>query len=383
MIKILPSFFILAICIVGCSRGPVISPDQAMRSRSMIHLRDDLNLEGLQQAVESQIKVVSSKSGNMQFGPRSISYQDYNFALSKLLNVLKENKSAEIVLKYIQDNFEMSEVYGNKGWGEVLVTGYFEPIINGSLKQSSKYSQALYRRPEDMINLDLSDFDQKYSDDRKMRGRIVGKKLVPYYTRQEIDSQKALAGRGLELCWVDPIDAFFLQIQGSGTIALEDGSQIRLAFADKNGQAYKALGAFLTAIIPLSEMSLDRIETYLRTLNDDELRSNLNKNPSYIFFEISKHNALTSSGVPATSGRTIATDKKYFPRGALAYLEFQKSQEDSAKDLNVGRIVVDQDSGGAILGTGRVDLFWGRGDEAKLKAGRLKSPGHLFYFVPK
>ena len=217
----------------------------------------------------------------------------------------------------------------------------------------------------------------------------MNQKLIPFDTRKEIDSDQTLAGKDLEICWVDPIDAFFLQIQGSGTVYLESGQSLVVNYADQNGQEYQAIGKYLISKMPLEKINLFSIEAYLRTLNPAELQTFLNQNPSYIFFKLSDQRSITYLGTPAIEGRTIATDNRYFPKGALAFLEFQKpSFESVGTELPTtteptARWVLDQDRGGAITGGGRVDLFWGKGELSKKYAGMMKGNGRLTYLAPK
>jgi membrane-bound lytic murein transglycosylase A len=366
------------------ARVPLEKPELAMRPSGTPFLEDDLYIEDYMKALSMQADSLYEKKQNMVFGLREINSADYAAALYKIIDVWEATRDREETLAYISKNFDFLEVYGGKKWGEVLITAYFEPVIHGSLKPTGRFTQALYKRPPDLVSLDLEPFDQKFTNERKLRGRLVNNKLVPYYTREEIVLKKVLAGKGLEICYVDPVDAFFLHIQGSGVVRLEDGKggekDLILNFAEKNGHTYHSIGKFLDQYIPKNKMTLKNIETYLKTLPEDQLQQALILNPSFVFFKIAEQNAITSSGLPATAGRTIATDKRFFPEGSMAYLEFDDPEITHRK---IRRLVIDQDTGGAITGGGRVDLFWGRGDDAKYVAGRIKNPGKLYYLFPK
>ncbi|NDC37080.1 MAG: hypothetical protein EBZ48_03400 [Proteobacteria bacterium] len=262
------------------------------------------------------------------------------------------------------------------------MTGYFEPIIRGSRVASPQFSQPLYAQPADLLQLDLGLFGEQFKEERSRRVRVEGARVVPYYSRAQIDSEQALAGRGLELCWVDPVDAFFLQIQGSGVVQFEDGSEMILGFAEKNGQRYEAIGRLLREeMAPLSP-TFPNLVRYLRERPREKQQALLNLNPSFVFFRKNSKNAVTALGVPASAGRTIATDSSLFPLGALAYLDFSASAEGSISKTP-SRLVLSQDVGGAIKGPGRVDLFFGRGEEAGNLAGVLQERGRLWYLVPK
>jgi membrane-bound lytic murein transglycosylase A len=274
------------------------------------------------------------------------------------------------------------------------LTSYFEPEIVGDLHRTDAFSAPLLKRPRDLIEIATSRFDERLADVGSLRGRLWNDPqrgrpvLVPYYSRAEIQNG-ALKGKDLELCWVDPIDAFVLQIQGSGTIFLPGDRRLRVGYADQNGHPYHAIGKFLTEAIPLEKMSLFSIESHLKALPIPDAHAVMNKNPSYVFFDTLDGSPKTSLGNSVFPGRTIATDSRYFPKGALAFLQFKKPVFESPEATepnrweSVSRFVFDQDTGGAIRGGGRADLFWGSGVEAKRYAGYIKDPATLFYLVPK
>ncbi|MEZ4873580.1 MAG: MltA domain-containing protein [Bdellovibrionales bacterium] len=295
-----------------------------------------------------------------------------------------------------------------KTGGKVFITSYFEPVLEGRLTKTSKYSQPLYGRPKDMTLVDLGEFSrllpqlepikdkvlEQKSSGAVVRGRLVERsgalpKVVPYYDREQIDDKNLLNSDVAEvLAYVDPIDAFFLQIQGSGVVVLPNGKRIRVGYDSQNGHPYVAIGKYLFDVIPRENMSLQAIEEHLRSLPPEQAQAILNKNPSYVFFRKLDSRGITYFGTEVQSGRTIATDYRYFPKGALCLLNFDIPIFESPKDdvprdwLPVSRLVFDQDTGGAIRGPGRVDLFWGEGEEAKQAAGVMKQPGRLVYLLP-
>jgi membrane-bound lytic murein transglycosylase A len=354
---------------------------------------DDLDFEGLEGAISSQRSIMlRSPEKLMHFGSLAISQGDYGAALDRLLQSLLRAQSPEEKGAYIRDHFSFYEVDGGDRWGDVLLTGYFEPILQGSLVRTEKFSQPLYSRPPDLVSVNLKKFSARFAEEGSLKGRLDGDTIVPFYTRQEIDGpQQPLANRGLELCWVDPVDAFFLHIQGSGTVKLADGRELFITYAEKNGQKYEAIGKFLKSQIAPYPVTMQRIETVLRAMSDAQQAEILYMNTSYVFFTVSNRRAITSMGVPATSERTIASDPRFMPKGALALLTFNKPLFDSKNPLHpdpvstvsVSRLVLDQDTGGAIKGTDRIDLFWGRGDEAKQVAGVLQARSRVLYLVPK
>lgn len=376
--------------LAACARAPLKGPENSMRRSNAPELSDDLPIGPLLDSVEAQIRHLESTPGRdiFIFGQKNFSKAEYLAGLRRFVELGRSNSDSQAFFSAVRNEFEFYEVYGKDRWGEAFITSYYEPLIEGSLKPTARFSQPVYSTPSDLVSLDLSEFNAKFAQERKLRGRLNGGKLVPYFTREEIDSQMALKGRKLEICYLDPIDAFFLQIQGSGTVDLGGGKLIRLNYAEKNGHVYEQLAAHLRGKIPPEQMNLHTIEDHLRSLSREELQRILNLNPSYVFFKIKEESALTFLGVPATDGRTIATDPRFFPKGALAFINFEKPRFGEGSKVPVGadpasRFVLDQDIGGAITGGGRLDLFWGRGAEAKLYAGAMKNPGRLYYLAPK
>jgi membrane-bound lytic murein transglycosylase A len=383
---------LLALLVAGlisaCARTPLTNIEQSLRPAQPQQLQDDLSTESLQQAISVQL-ARAKPSGKLQFGPYSIEAQKYRESLQQLADFLGRGPTQAALQEYLEQHFVWLEVYGRDDWGEIFITSYYEPLLGGSAQATERYSQPLYRRPQDLLVIDPRQFDSSYEPQRAWRGRVQGSKLVPYYARAEIDGQAVLAGRNLELCWVDPVDAFFLQIQGSGSVQFEDGSELVLRYAEKNGHPYKAVGALLREQYAPRKVSMALIRQHLAALGPKERQEFLNNNPSYVFFEKSQDRALTALGVPANAGRTIASDRRWFPKGALAMLEFKRpifedpQSEEPATWQEQRRLVLDQDVGGAITGPGRVDLFWGRGPDAGRHAGVLQGQGRLWYLFPK
>ncbi|MEK6578132.1 MAG: MltA domain-containing protein [Bdellovibrionota bacterium] len=385
------SWVLALIWTVGCGRSPLVDPTEAMRRVDAPELSDDLDLGQLFLAIEREIRFLAHNASvtEFRFGPDLYSKKEYLAGLAHFVALGRSAPDRNAFYSQVKSEFAFYEVYGRKKWGEVFITSYFEPLISGSLKKTAKYSQPLYATPPGIMSLDLALFDPRFSDERKMRVRRAGRDLLPFYTREEIDSKNALKGKGLELVWVDPLDGYFLQVQGSGTISMGKGITMRLNYSDKNGAPYEGIGKFVKQYLPPEQVNMHTIEAFLRRTPKEAMQRFMNLNPSYVFFKKTKETALTSLGVEATDGRTIATDKKFFPKGAIAFLSFEKPVFTSKVALlperveNTARFVLDQDIGGAITGGGRVDLFWGRGEEAKLYAGSMKNQGRLYYLAPK
>jgi membrane-bound lytic murein transglycosylase A len=263
-----------------------------------------------------------------------------------------------------------------------LVTGYYEPLLQGSRTPTKRFRYPVYGQPQDLLTIDLSSVypDLKH---RRLRGRIEGNKVVPYYPRADIDNgQEPL--RGLEIAWVDDaVDLFFLQIQGSGQIQLENGERMRVGYADQNGHPFRSLGGVLIrrGEMKLENASMQGIKEWARR-NPKRIQEFMNTNPSYVFFrELPRDlsGPLGSLGVPLTPERSLAVDPRVVPLGAPVYLS--TTYPNSPTPLN--RLMVAQDTGGAIAGAVRADFYWGFGDEAGQLAGRMKQTGNMWVLLPK
>ena len=396
----------LGLLLAHCARSPLKSPDQALRlSPKPIVIADDLNLASLKDGFNDLVLAHEGRLKEpLRFGSRMVDRNAYVNGLKKLQKAL-EKGGAEFY-RVLSSDFDVYECYGDKEFGDVFVTSYFEPVIKASKKPTKALTQALYSLPKDLVVVDVKAYQERFPnspwvktapDEQKtsgsiLRGRLLNgdlPRVVPYFDRKEIDEMKSLKGRGLEIAYTDPIDAFVLQIQGSGTLVFPGGEKWKVGYTGQNGYPYVPIGKFLTDKIPLEKMSLQRIERALRELPVSEQQRLMNENPSYVFFRILPGAAQTYFGTRVLGGRTIATDQTLFPKGVLSLLEFDHpvfasdASEDPQSSQKVRRLVFDQDTGGAIRGPGRVDLFWGAGDEAKRYAGVMKSRGKLFYFVPK
>jgi len=286
------------------------------------------------------------------------------------------------VASFFELNFDAHRVVNADATDTGLVTGYYEPLLRGSRTRSARYRFPLYGVPADLLTIDLS---AVYPDlkNRRLRGRLEGNRVVPYFARGDIDRDDAPI-RGSELIWVDDaVDAFFLHIQGSGQVELESGERVRVGYADQNGHPFKSLGR---ALIQRGELTYERasmqgIKEWVRR-NPARAQEMLNTNPSYVFFrELPRElsGPLGSLGVPLTPERSIAVDARVVPLGVPVYLA--TTWPNAADPLN--RLMVAQDTGGAIAGGVRVDFFWGFGDAAGSLAGRMRQQGRMWVLLPK
>lgn len=262
-----------------------------------------------------------------------------------------------------------------------LFTGYYEPELHGSRTKSDEFRVPLYRRPPDLVMVDLGLFRENLKGER-IAGRVVEGSLRPYESRGEIEDG-ALDGRDLELFWVDDaIDAFFLHIQGSGRVKLAEGGVARVGYAGQNGHPYFAIGRDLIERGELSreEVSLQSIRAWMKA-HPEEGAALMRKNPSYVFFqEIDGEGPIGAQGVPLEPGRSLAVDRRFVPLGTPVWLVADPPNEQSTP---IRRLLIAQDTGGAIKGPVRGDVFWGAGDEAAELAGPMKSQGRYYLLLPR
>lgn len=365
---------------------------------------DDLDLKGLSSALEANIKQLRLKNDapeGMDFGPRRVPREEYARALEYLLAKARADETGEAFRKAVREKFETYEVYGQEDWGQVFITSYYEPVIEGARKAGGRFTRPLYGVPKDLVVIDLKSFGvvpeglEQKTREGLLRARLVpaeGKEDLPRVTafpdRAQIDDG-AITKQAPILAWLDPVDAFFLEIQGSGVVKFKDGKEMKVGYAAQNGHPYVAIGKHMLDVIPKEKITMHTIEAHLRSIPEAESKRLMQLNPSYVFFRKLQSAGLTFFGSEVVAGRTIATDYTYFPKGALAFLQFEKPVFASPKDAEptgwqpASRFVLDQDTGGAIRGPHRVDLFWGKGPEAQQSAGVMKNKGRLVYLVPK
>lgn len=270
---------------------------------------------------------------------------------------------------------------GNNGTRKGLFTGYYEPELKGSRTPDAAFPVPLYRKPADLVMVDLGEFAERWRGER-IAGRVVDGRLKPYEDRTAIEAG-ALRGKGLELLWVDdPIGAFFLQIQGSGRVTLPDGGVARVGYAGQNGHKYVAIGKELIdrGALKREEVSLQTIRAWLLA-NPDQAAGLMNRNPSYVFFqELKGEGPNGAQGVALTPGRSLAVDPKFLPYGVPVWLD---AEDPLDKAQRLRRLLVAQDTGGAIRGPVRGDVFWGHGPDAEQRAGVMKSAGEYVLLLPK
>ncbi len=262
---------------------------------------------------------------------------------------------------------------------EGLYTGYYEASLNGSLTRSERYATPLHRRPGELVMVNLGDFRKELVGER-IAGQVVDGRLKPYADRAAI-AAGALNTRDLEIVWVDdPVDAFFLHIQGSGRIALDDGRMLRVGYAAQNGHPYTAVGRLLIARgeVTREAMSMQTIRAWLDA-NPTGAQALMNENASYVFFDVLDGDGpVGAQGAMLTAGRSLAVDRRFVPLSTPVWLD--TTTPDGAP---LQSLMIAQDTGGAIRGPVRGDVYWGHGDAAADIAGRMKSAGHAYLLLPR
>ncbi|MEA2114002.1 MAG: MltA domain-containing protein [Thermodesulfobacteriota bacterium] len=374
---------LLLLHLPGCAVSPLIP----VSSRSIPPFLDDLGRQGLNQAVQHSLDYLRSRPADATV----VTIADQEIPVSRLAqslvafqDLLAAKLSDQELQEKISQQFDVFQAAGTKGFNpgrKMLVTGYYQPVLDGSLRKKTPYLYPLYTIPPDLV------IKPSKNSTRKRIGRMEGENFTSYWTREDIETLGKAAGS--ELAWLkDPLDVFFLQVQGSGLIRLRDGSLRGIHYAAKNGHPYRSIGKFMvqTGRISLEKASMETIRTYINT-HPQERQEILYTNPSYIFFNWTRtHGAIGNLDRELTPGRSIAADQSCFPAGGLAFLKTRQPVIRSGKIVDwkpVHRFVLVQDTGSAIRGPGRVDLFEGAGDQAGRVAGSMKETGTLYFLLSR
>lgn len=392
-------FFLIAITLIiftGCGKPPI--KQAVLRGDSLYRLRpaaypifsDTMSLSGLSESIEKSLSYFHKLPGDRSFRYGQDSYDADHIikSLEAFHSFIAQNPSSKELDHFISQNYIVYQSVGGDEAGEVMFTGYYEPLINGSPERTPEYSVPVFARPDDLVIIDLSKFSDHYKG-RKITGRYTGETVEPYYTREEIEKTDMLNGQAAVLAWIkDPVDLFFLQVQGSGKIFMNNGETVNVHYHTANGQPYRSIGKLLIdeQAIPQSEMSMQRIRQFLNE-NPESAERIMNYNPSYVFFKIEEEGPIGSIGVKLTPMRSIALDRKIFPKGGLAFIKSNIPLVDGDEDIkqwyDFSGFVLNQDTGGAIRGPGRCDMFWGNGSYAEIAAGHIQHMGALYFLVLK
>jgi membrane-bound lytic murein transglycosylase A len=353
-------------------------------------LNDDLPPESLRVAIRHSKAYLEKLPPERVVGeqPRRVTAGEVLISLIEFDRLLDQSDCRRCWLAEFNARFDLIPSSSDSAAETVLFTGYYQPVIEASLVPTTEYAFPIYGKPADLIVAEQVRV-APLAKAEKIIGRLDGESFVPYFSRREIDQQGALRARGYEIAWVkNPVDLFFLHIQGSGVLQLADGRRLQVGYVAANGRAYRSIGRLLidSGKIPEDEMSMQRLRRYLAE-HPTEQYEIMAHNESYVFFRFLEEGPLGSLEVPVTADRSIATDLRLFPRGALAFAVTESPIIDTAGQLSgwrpISRFVLNQDSGGAIRGPQRADLYFGTGAEAGAAAGYMNRAGKLYFVLLK
>lgn len=391
----------MAIFSTGCAGWPFRKkappPPPALRRLSESELPrffDKMPREPLIQALQASLAYYEKDppAGTLRLGDVEYKAAAMADSLRYFLKVLQETPDPAALEARLRADFDVFQSTGLDPSGKVVFSAYYEPTFDAALKKDAGHPYPLYQRPKDLVDVELGAFNPKLRGER-IAGRLADSRLVPYFTREDIDTDAALAGKGLELAWLDDaFDRLDLHIEGSGILVFPDGRRLRASFDGSNAWPYKSVGKVLldSGAIPKEQATHEGIRKYLRE-HPDAARWLIARNPRYTFFKLtpleSSAGAIGTIQQALTPGRSIAVDDALFPLGALAYISLSMPVTDERGSLLAlapeSRFVLAQDTGGAIKGPGRVDFFMGSGEEARAIATRLWNEGRLYFLVKK
>jgi len=390
--------FRLTLCILlllqGCAlikRAP--HPESALervRFSSSLDFSDDLDYDGLSVGILQSLTYLKKipPARTFRFGRDLYTAEHMIQSLTHFLEFIETKPQPPALKDFIKKHYRIYRCIGAQETGNVLFTGYYEPTLQGSLNKSDVFRYPLYGRPADLLTIDLSRFSSRFGND-KIIGRVHEQTVVPYHDRKEIEQNGLSEDVAAPLLWVnDPVDLFFLHIQGSGKVSLDTGETLQVHYHTSNGRPYRSIGKLLIdeGKIESARMSMQAIRLYLEE-NPAELEAVLHYNPSYVFFKIESDGPRGFLDVKLTPGRSLALDRRLFPPAALVFMETKlplvSGDGQIQKWTDCARFVLNQDTGGAIRGPGRADLFWGDGPYAEIAAGFMQHPGNLYFLVLK
>ncbi len=376
----------------GSLRKKGYPPEEALREVRAFSLkfRDDMDRDSLLLALRRNMEYLSRLAPEtvFRYGPHEFTCEQVRESQEAFLSLISSGLDEDQLNREIRKKFRVYRATGHEGNGQVLFTGYYEPVYEGRLSPDETFKYPLYRSPDDLIRIDLSLFGEKFKGETIV-ARIEEKKVLPYYSRYQIEMERVLEGKGLEMVWLkDPLDVAFLHIQGSGKLRLIAEKEFRVQYQSSNGRPYRSIGRYMMerGFLAREGMSMQAIRKYLAE-NPGVRDEVLNYNPSYVFFRQAENGPSGSIGVLLTPGRSVALDSKLFPKGGLGFISCQKPLVNDRGDITgwakFSRFVLNQDTGGAIKGPGRADLFWGNGPYAELAAGHMQHDGVLYILIKK
>jgi len=330
------SALVFVISLSGCY--PTLKKEASRPEEALIPVRfcpptfqDDMDLESLKMALERNLVYLNriDQQAIYQYGPHKFTCKQVRESQEAFLKLISETHDWKQLNRKIRKQFQIYRAAGRAGNNKVLFTGYFEPVLEASLTPDDTFKYPLYGKPDDLVRIDLSLFNKRFKDER-ITARLDGSKVVPYFTRYQIEVEKVLDGKGLEVAWLkDSLDAVFLHIQGSGKLKLRDGKTIGVGYQASNGRPYRSIGRYMLDkdFLTKEEMSMQAIRRYLSE-HPEVSNEVLSCNPSYVFFRMLESEPLGNINVPLVPGRSLALDARIFPKGALAFVSCQKPTVD-------------------------------------------------------
>jgi membrane-bound lytic murein transglycosylase A len=385
---------LLSLYLSGCAGTPV--PEPPVKEPFLIKLvpegypvfSDDMAIDSLLESLDrviAHLKQIPPERefvfGEDRYGARHLLKSMTHFKV-----FIQTRPSGDALNRFIQAHYRVYRSGGSSDPAPVLFTGYFEPEIAGSPVATPRHRYPVHGRPEDLVLIDPAFFPPEEKN-KTHAGRLEGNRVVPYAERREIVSDPSFARKAKPLAWVeDPVALFFLHVQGSGKIVFPGGKFIRAQYDTSNGRPYRSIGKYLIdqGKIPAPEMSMQAIAGYLKD-HPEDMDTVLDYNPSYVFFRQTEDGPLGCINTILVPGRAIASDKAVFPMPGLAFIETWKPRLDSRGNIEAwvpfSRFVLNQDTGGAIKGPNRIDVFWGNGPYAEKAAGHMKHKGTLHFLV--
>ena len=391
-------FYLVLVLIVtgplGCRnkkkvQDPRGNPLVKVAESDLPEFRDTLFLQDLKASIDQSLVYFNRVPASRTYDYGSDVYTAAHMILSleSFKNFLTTKPSPNALNRFVRENYTVYKSVGGSN-KDVLFTGYFEPTYPGSRIPGPEYPWPVYSMPDDLFQIDLSEFSGAYKNHKRLMARVdpEARRVRPYYTREQILNQPDFSEKARPVVWLaNRVDRFFLEIQGSGRVALDDGQIMRLHYAGVNGRKYSAVGKYLIDKneVPREKMSMQAIREWLTT-HPNRMDEVLFNNESFVFFKEGRGGPFGCIGVAVTPVRSIATDTKLFPKGGLAFIQ-------TALPVGVGQskenwpraslFVLNQDTGGAIKGPGRVDLFCGADDWADYTAGHMTARGQLYFLV--
>lgn len=395
---VLACLFVFILFIQGCGTTPEPEPTKDTTPAPMTKLStgefppfmDSLDFKDFQRALSKSLVYFNRvpKDRKYTYGNEIYTAEHMIRSLETMDRFLSGGPSTSALNRFIRDRYHVYASTANTD-PQVLFTGYYEPTYDGSRERDDRFSHPLYSIPTDLLEIDLSLFSGDYKGHKRLKARVDGNRVVPYYSREQINAFPDFADRSVPVLWLSSrIDRFFLEVQGSGRIRTPDGEIVRVHYAGSNGNAYRSIGRYLIrqGEIAKKGMSMQAIRKWLEA-NPHRMDEVLHTNPSFVFFKTEKGGPFGSIGVELTPFRSIATDRKLFPNGALCFLRSAfpdpKRQQSLDQWEKSSLFVMNQDTGGAIRGPGRADIFCGNDAFAEFTAGHMNCRGSLYFLVMK